>query len=131
MRWGGDAVAFIRAMGLEQVDLLRVLPGGGVAQMVALQAPDLVRRMILAGTGPRGGGGIDEITKIAVVAYAQGCDHPEGPQDVLVLPSDARRETSGEGVPGRAEGAHGRSGQADLDAGQAGAAQGHSSRRAP
>ena len=36
--------------------------------MVALQAPDLVRRMILAGTGPRGGEGIDEILKIAAVA---------------------------------------------------------------
>ena len=36
--------------------------------MVALQAPDLVRRMILAGTSPRGGEGIDESPKIAAVA---------------------------------------------------------------
>jgi pimeloyl-ACP methyl ester carboxylesterase len=36
--------------------------------MVALQAPDLVRRLILAGTGPRGGEGIDEILKIAAIA---------------------------------------------------------------
>ena len=66
---GRDAIAFIRALGLKKVDLLGFSLGGGVAQMVALQAPDLVRRMILAGTGPRGGGGIDEITRIAVVAY--------------------------------------------------------------
>jgi pimeloyl-ACP methyl ester carboxylesterase len=66
---GRDAIAFIRAMGLDQVDLLGFSLGGGVAQMVALQAPGLVRRMILAGTGPRGGGGIDEITKITVSAY--------------------------------------------------------------
>lgn len=68
---GRDAVAFIRALGLEKVDLLGFSLGGGVAQMVALQAPDLVRRMILAGTGPRGGGGIDEITKVAVMAYVK------------------------------------------------------------
>lgn len=66
---GRDAIAFIRALGLKQVDLLGFSLGGGVAQMIALQAPDLVRRMILAGTGPRGGGGIDEITRVAVIAY--------------------------------------------------------------
>jgi len=66
---GADAIAFIRAMGLKKVDLLGFSLGGAVAQMVALQAPDLVRRLILAGTGPRGGGGIDEITRIAVGAY--------------------------------------------------------------
>jgi pimeloyl-ACP methyl ester carboxylesterase len=65
---GRDAIAFIRALGLEKVDLFGFSLGGGVAQMVALQAPDLVRRMILAGTGPRGGEGIDEILKIAAVA---------------------------------------------------------------
>lgn len=66
---GRDAIAFIRALGLKQVDLLGFSLGGGVAQMVALQAPDLVRRMILAGTGPRGGGGIAEVTKVAAFAY--------------------------------------------------------------
>jgi pimeloyl-ACP methyl ester carboxylesterase len=62
---GRDAIAFIRALGLRQVDLFGFSLGGGVAQMVALQAPDLVRRIVLAGTGPKGGGGINEITKIA------------------------------------------------------------------
>lgn len=68
---GRDAIAFIHALGLEKVDLLGFSLGGGVAQMVALQAPKLVRRMILAGTGPRGGGGIDEIMRVAVMAYAK------------------------------------------------------------
>ena len=66
---GRDAIAFIRALRLNKVDLLGFSLGGGVAQMVALQAPDLVRRVVLAGTGPRGGGGIDEINRIAVIAY--------------------------------------------------------------
>jgi pimeloyl-ACP methyl ester carboxylesterase len=66
---GRDAIAFIRALGLKQVDVLGFSLGGGVAQMVALQAPDLVRRMILAGTGPRGGGGIAEVTRVAAIAY--------------------------------------------------------------
>ena len=66
---GRDAIAFIHALGLRKVDLLGFSMGGGVAQTVALQAPNLVRRMILAGTGPRGGGGIDEVTSVAVLAY--------------------------------------------------------------
>lgn len=66
---GRDAIAFIRALGLQQVDLLGFSLGGGVAQMVALQAPELVRRMILAGTGPKGGGGIEKINKVAALAY--------------------------------------------------------------
>lgn len=39
---GRDAIAFIRALGLAKVDLLGFSLGGGVAQMVALQAPELV-----------------------------------------------------------------------------------------
>jgi pimeloyl-ACP methyl ester carboxylesterase len=67
-----DAVAFIRALGLEQVDLLGFSLGGGVAQVIALEEPELVRKVILAGTGPAGGGGINEVTKVAVRAYVKG-----------------------------------------------------------
>ena len=72
---GTDAIAFIRALGLDKVDLFGFSLGGGVAQMVALQAPELVRRMILAGTGPRGGGGIDKMATIVGGAYAQSGAH--------------------------------------------------------
>ena len=68
---GRDAIAFIRALGHRKVDLFGFSLGGGVAQMIALQAPDLVRRMILAGTGPKGGGGIDEVTRVALLAYVK------------------------------------------------------------
>src|SRR3954467_14560159 len=42
---GSDAIAFIRKLGHDQVDLIGFSLGGAVAQMVALQAPELVRRM--------------------------------------------------------------------------------------
>jgi pimeloyl-ACP methyl ester carboxylesterase len=86
---GTDAIAFIRALGLERVDLLGFSLGGGVAQMVALQAPELVRRMILAGTGPRGGGGIDQITKIAVIAYLKAGLTLSDPRNFLFFPRTA------------------------------------------
>ena len=50
-----DAIAFIQALGHEQVDVLGFSIGGMVAQEVALQAPHLVRKMILAGTSPEAG----------------------------------------------------------------------------
>lgn len=86
---GRDAVAFIRAMGLEQVDLLGFSLGGGVAQMVTLQAPELVRRAILAGTGPRGAGDLDEMTKIAVTAYVKSALTLKDARTFLFFPRDA------------------------------------------
>lgn len=83
---GRDAIAFIRALGLKKVDLLGFSMGGAVAQMVALQAPDLVRRIILAGTGPRGGGGIDEINRVAVIAYLKAALTLSDPRNFLFFP---------------------------------------------
>ena len=53
-----DAISFIGALGLDSVDIISHSMGGLVAQEVALGRPDLVRRLVLVGTGPRGG---DEI----------------------------------------------------------------------
>lgn len=83
---GTDAIAFIRALGLEKVDLFGFSLGGGVAQMVALQAPELVRRMILAGTGPRGGGGIDKMATIVGGAYVKAMLTRSDPRNFLFFP---------------------------------------------
>ncbi len=83
---GADAIAFIRAMGLEQVDLFGFSLGGGVAQMVALQQPQLVRRLILAGTGPRGGGGIDKMAIIVGKAYLKAALTRSDPRNFLFFP---------------------------------------------
>lgn len=56
-----DAIAFIRVLGFEKVDLLGFSLGGFIAQDVAVKAPNLVRKLILAGTGPAGGHGIDKV----------------------------------------------------------------------
>ena len=51
---GSNAIAFIRALGLNEINLLGFSIGGMVAQEIALQAPELLRKLILVGTGPRG-----------------------------------------------------------------------------
>jgi pimeloyl-ACP methyl ester carboxylesterase len=50
-----DALAFIDALGVKQVDLLGFSLGGYVAQELVLLRPRLVRRLVLAGTAPQGG----------------------------------------------------------------------------
>src|ERR1700724_818320 len=52
---GADAIAFIKALGLKQVDVLGFSIGGMVVQEITLQAPDLIRRLIVDGQGPGGG----------------------------------------------------------------------------
>jgi pimeloyl-ACP methyl ester carboxylesterase len=61
-----DAIAFIRALGYSRVDLFGFSLGGFVSQVIALEAPDLVRKIILAGTGPAGGEGIDNVTSVTI-----------------------------------------------------------------
>ena len=50
-----DALAFIDALGLKQIDLLGFSLGGYVAQELVLLRPRLVRRVVLAGTAAQGG----------------------------------------------------------------------------
>ncbi|WP_179473959.1 alpha/beta fold hydrolase [Mycolicibacterium vinylchloridicum] len=76
-----DAVAFIRALGFDQVDLLGFSLGGMVSQVIAQQEPALVRKIILAGTGPAGGEGIADVTRLTYLdtlhAYATFKDPKE------------------------------------------------------
>ncbi|MHC8327623.1 alpha/beta fold hydrolase [Pseudomonas sp. LB1P83] len=60
-----DAIGLIRALGFDKVDLLGFSLGGFVVQDIALKAPERVRRMILTGTGPAGGAGIDRVGSVA------------------------------------------------------------------
>lgn len=63
------AVCFIEAMGFTEVDLVGFSLGGFIAQQIALDRPDLVRRLTLTGTGPAGGDGIDKPTGAAYVYW--------------------------------------------------------------
>ncbi|MEM7138689.1 MAG: alpha/beta hydrolase [Myxococcota bacterium] len=60
-----DAIAFIRALGFTEVDIFGFSLGGCVAQEVVLKAPELVRKLILAGTGPAGAVGAEKIPAMA------------------------------------------------------------------
>lgn len=87
---GANAVAFSRAVGLNKADVLGFSIGGMVAQEIALQAPDLVRKLILVGTGPHGGEGMESMTQVAKRIFGAVYDPPENMWlAVLFSPSEA------------------------------------------
>ncbi|MGW6755962.1 alpha/beta fold hydrolase [Streptomyces sp. NPDC055817] len=61
-----DAVLFLRALGFDRVDLLGLSMGGFIAQDIGAKEPHLVRKIVLAGTGPAGGPGIDKVTALTI-----------------------------------------------------------------
>jgi pimeloyl-ACP methyl ester carboxylesterase len=60
-----DAIAVILALGFDEVDLIGFSLGGFVAQDIVLKEPDVIRKLILAGTGPAGGQGIEQVGPVS------------------------------------------------------------------
>jgi pimeloyl-ACP methyl ester carboxylesterase len=78
-----DAITFIKAMGFEQVDLFGFSMGGMIAQEIALMEPQLVRKMIITGTGPAGGVGISKVTRVTYLAMVRGWLSRQDPKQFL------------------------------------------------
>ncbi|MFK4835011.1 alpha/beta fold hydrolase [Microbacterium sp. ZW T2_14] len=56
-----DAYAFIRGLGFDTIDVFAFSLGGMVAQALVVKHPELVRKLVLTGTGPAGGKDIDKV----------------------------------------------------------------------
>ena len=89
-----DAVTFIRALGFDQVDMLGFSMGGMIAQVIALQEPQLIRKLILAGTGPAGGVGIDKVTRISNLDVARAALSFRDPKTFLFFSRTANGKRS-------------------------------------
>lgn len=61
-----DAYTFINALGFSTIDIFSFSLGGFVAQALVDKHPDLVRKLVLTGTGPKGG---EDIDKVAGTTY--------------------------------------------------------------
>lgn len=67
-----DAIAFIKAIGYQKIDLFGFSLGGFISQEILLREPQLVRKVILAGTGPAGGEGISKMTPVVIKDVMKG-----------------------------------------------------------
>ena len=70
------AGVFIDALRLKQVDVLGFSIGSMIAQEIALQRPDLVRKLVLVGSGPRNGDSIP-LTKESEAIFTNKYGNPD------------------------------------------------------
>jgi pimeloyl-ACP methyl ester carboxylesterase len=98
-----DAVTFIRALGFDQVDLFGFSMGGMIAQVIAQEHPRLVRKVILAGTGPAGGDGIENVTRISYLDTARGLLTRQDPKQFLFFTRTSNGRQAGKQFLARLE----------------------------
>jgi pimeloyl-ACP methyl ester carboxylesterase len=89
-----DAVAFIGALGFSKVDLFGFSLGGFVAQVIAQRQPGLVRKIILAGTGPAGGEGIANVGPVLQDAFGKAGATNKHPKHFLFFTQTSNGQTA-------------------------------------
>ncbi len=92
-----DAVAFIGALGFSKVDLFGFSLGGFVAQVIAQQQPGLVRKIILAGTGPAGGESIANVGPVLQDAFGKAGATNKHPKHFLFFTQTSNGQAAADG----------------------------------
>ena len=87
-----DALAFLEAMELGLVDLLGFSIGSFIAQELALIRPEVVRRLVLASTAPRGAAGMHGWAPDVIDAVGAPARNPDGYLDVFFTRSAPSRQ---------------------------------------
>ena len=95
-----DAIAFIEALNLQQVDLLGFSIGSFVAQEIALIRPDLVRRVVLASSAPQGAAGMHGWAPEVIGAVGTPETSPQGYLEVFFAQTNTSRQ-AGQQAAGR------------------------------
>ena len=101
-----DAYTFIRALGFDKIDIFSFSLGGFIAQALVVTHPELVRKLILTGTGPAGGKDIDKVAAITYFDILRADADPVRPEGVPVLQSQRHRQARREGIHQATAGAH-------------------------
>ena len=78
-----DVRAFIHSLGYQKVDLIGFSLGGFISQEILLQEPQLIRKAIIAGSGPAGGTGIKYVTRITYKDILRGLFSFKDPKTYL------------------------------------------------
>ena len=101
-----DAYTFITALGFDKIDVFSFSLGGMVAQALVVKHPELVRKLVLTGTGPAGGKDIDKVAGTTYFDILRADPDPVRPEGVPVLQPQRHRQARREGIRQAAPGAH-------------------------
>lgn len=99
-----QALAIIRSLGYSNINLLGLSMGGMVAQEMVRLEPSLVNRLILAGTGPRGGKEVDKVTGKTFRYMLKASLERVDPKRYIFYPHDETGKQIAEQVLGRMNG---------------------------
>ena len=98
---GEQAARIVRGLGHDRIDLLGLSMGGMIAQEVVRHDPELVKRLILVGTGPPAGLGIDKVTPTTFRHMLRAALKRKDPKRYIFYTHDARGEAVANEVLGR------------------------------
>lgn len=90
-----DAYAFITALGHRTIDVFSFSMGGMIAQDLVMKHPTLVRKLILTGTGPRGGKDMDKVVGITYGDILRATLTRSDPKEFLFFNRDAEGKRAG------------------------------------
>jgi pimeloyl-ACP methyl ester carboxylesterase len=78
-----DAYTFIKALGYSKIDIFSFSLGGFIAQALVVKHPDLVRKLVLTGTGPKGGKDIDKVVGVTYLDMLRATLTRSDPKEFL------------------------------------------------
>ena len=80
---------FITALGIQRIDIFAFSMGGFIAQDLAVKHPGLVRKLVLTGTGPRGGKDIDKVAGLTYWDIVRATVTRSDPKEFLFFNREA------------------------------------------
>jgi pimeloyl-ACP methyl ester carboxylesterase len=98
-----DALAFIDALGHEEIDIFSFSMGGMIAQALIVKRPTLVRRLVLTGTGPKGGKDMDKVARTTYYDILRATLTRSDPKEFLFFNRDAAGKAAGKAFVKRLE----------------------------
>ncbi|ROQ04570.1 pimeloyl-ACP methyl ester carboxylesterase [Rathayibacter sp. PhB93] len=96
-----DAYLFLRGLGLEKIDVFSFSMGGMIAQDLVVKHPELVRRLVLTGTGPRGGKDMDKVVGVTYFDLVRSVLTRSDIKEFLFFPRDAAGRKAAKQFVGR------------------------------
>lgn len=90
-----DAYTFITALGYSKIDVFSFSMGGMIAQDLIVKHPDLVRKLVLTGTGPRGGKDMDKVVGTTYWDVLRATVTRSDPKEFLFFNRDAAGKKAG------------------------------------
>ena len=98
-----DAYTFIQALGFGKIDIFSFSLGGMIGQALVLKHPDLVRKLVLTGTGPRGGKNMDKVVGTTYYDIIRAALTRSDPKEFLFFNRDAVGKRAGKEFVARLE----------------------------